>query len=77
MSLINTFKEKQRIKQEKELCSQAEDYITLSDFNSSIYIAYQGIPLIPVKEDWAPKQVLEELCKIRQNFINYKKKEIC
>lgn len=55
----------------------AEETITLSDFESSMYIAYNGTPFVPIKEEWTSKEIIEELTKLRQNFINAKMKELC
>lgn len=77
MEFIRTLREKSQTRHQVELQRQAEDFITLSDFDSSMYIAYQGTPLIPISEDWTSKEILQELYKIRQNFINSKTKDIC
>ena len=77
MELIRTLREKSQTKREEDIRRQAEDLITLSDFNSSLYIAYQGTPLVPIQEEWTSKDIIQELDKIRQNFINSKMKSIC
>lgn len=77
MEFIRTLREKSQTRHQVELQRQAEDFITLSDFDSSMYIAYQGTPLVPINEDWTSKEILQELYKIRQNFINSKTKDIC
>lgn len=76
MELIRTLREKTHTKRENEIHRQAEEMITLSDFDTSLYIAYQGTPLIPIKESWTSKEIYEELSKVRQNYINSKKKEL-
>ena len=53
---------------------QAEDKIYLSDFDNNLYIAYDGTPLIPIQEDWLPQDIITELSKIRQNYVNNKMK---
>ena len=77
MEFIRTLKEKSQTKREEGIRKQAEDLITLSDFGSSLYIAYQGTPLVPIKEEWTSKEIVQELDKIRQNFINSKIKQVC
>jgi hypothetical protein len=77
MELIRTIREKSQTRKQQELHRQAEDIITLSDFDHSIYIAYAGTPLVPVKEDWTSKEIVQKLSEIRQNYINSKKKELC
>lgn len=77
MEFIRTIREKQQTKRQEEIQKMAEETITLSDFESNLYIAYAGTPLVPIKEDWTSKEILEELNKLRNNFINAKIKEIC
>ena len=77
MELIKSLREKSQTKREEDIRKQAEDLITLSDFDSSLYIAYQGTPLVPIKEEWTSKEIVQELDKIRQNFINSKIKQVC
>ena len=77
MELIKSLREKSQTKREEDIRRQAEDLITLSDFGSSLYIAYQGTPLVPIKEEWTSKEIIQELDKIRQNFINSKIKQVC
>ena len=77
MELIRTIKQKHLTAKQNEIHLQAEELITLSDFDSSLYIAYGGIPLVPIKEEWTSKEIVEELTKVRQNFINSKLKQLC
>ena len=72
MELIRTIREKSQTKKEENLTKQAEYIITLSDFADSLYIAYEGTPLLPIKEEWTSKEILQELTKIRQNYIKSK-----
>lgn len=77
MELIRTLREKSQTRKEAEIYKQAEDLITLSDFDNSIYIAYAGTPLVPIKDEWTSKEIVEELSKLRQNYINSKLKTLC
>lgn len=74
MEFIRTLREKFQTRKEEEFHRQAEEIITLSDFDDSIYIAYAGTPLVPIKEEWTSKEIVEELTKLRQNYINSKLK---
>jgi hypothetical protein len=74
MEFIRTIKAKAQTKRQEEIQKLAEEMITLSDFESDLYIAYAGTPLMPVKEEWTSKEIVQELSKIRQNFINSKLK---
>jgi hypothetical protein len=74
MEFIRTLREKSQTKRQEEIQKLAEEMITLSDFESNLYIAYAGTPLMPVKEEWTSKEIVQELSKIRQNFINSKLK---
>ena len=72
MELIRTLKERAATRRQQEIHQWAEQLITLDDFDSQLYIAYNGTPLIPVKDDWTPKEIIEELSKVRQNYIKSK-----
>ena len=74
MELIRTLREKSQTKREKDIMRMSEEVITLADFDSSLYIAFQGTPLVPIEESWTSKEIFEELNKVRQNYIKSKKK---
>ena len=74
MELIRTLREKSQTRKEEDIRRLSEELITLADFDSSLYIAFQGTPLVPIEESWTSKEIFEELSKVRQNFINSKKK---
>ena len=73
MGFIRTLKEKRQTQKQADVRQQAEDTIRLADFEKNIYIAYNGTPLIAVEDSWTSKDILQELDKIRQNFINARK----
>ena len=75
MEFIRTLREKSQTRREHDIQRMSEQVITLSDFANSLYIAYEGTPFVPIQEDWTSKQIVEELSKLRQNFINAKLKE--
>lgn len=77
MELIRTLREKAQTKQVEDFNNMAEEFITLSDFDGSIYIAFHNVPLIPINASWTTKEILEELSKIRNNFVNAKIKKVC
>jgi len=77
MEFIRTLRERSQTKKEEEVQKMSEQVITLSDFDSSLYIAYNGTPFVPIKEEWTSKEIVEELSKLRQNFINAKLKGVC
>lgn len=74
MEFTRTIKDKQVTKHQEDLMKQAEDKIYLSDFDNNLFIAYDGTPLIPIKDDWMPKDIVEELSKLRQNYVDNKMK---
>lgn len=74
MEFSRTIKEKQVTKHQDDLMQQAEDTIRIKDFDSSLYIAYSGTPLVPIQEDWTSKEIIQELAKLRTNFVNAKMK---
>ena len=74
MELIRTLREKSQTRKEEDIRRLSEELITLADFDSSLFIAYQGTPLVPIEESWTSKEIFEELNKVRQNYIKSKKK---
>ena len=74
MEFSRTIRDKQVTKHQDDLLKQAEDKICIDDFDSNLYIAYDGTPLIPIKEDWLPQDIIAELSKLRQNYVKGKMK---
>ena len=74
MEFSRTIREKQVTKHQDDLMKQAEEKICLADFDSNLYIAYDGTPLIPIEEDWLPQDIITELSKLRQNYVKGKMK---
>ena len=75
VEFIKNLKEKQKIKRRLEITQQAEDTICLSDFNNQVYIAYNGTPLVVVEDSWKSQEIIQELHKLRDNFISARLKE--
>ena len=75
VEFIKNLKEKQKIKRRLEIKQQAEDTICLSDFNNQVYIAYNGTPLVVVEDSWKSQEIIQELHKLRDNFISARLKE--
>jgi hypothetical protein len=75
MEFIRTLKEKSQTRREEEIRIMAEEFIGLKDFNDTIYIAFQGTPLVSVKDEWTSKEIVQELAKVRANYIDAKLKE--
>ena len=70
MEFTRTLKERQVTKHQDDILRTAEDKIRLADFDDTLFIAYDGIPLIPIEKDWMPNRIVEELSKLRQNYVN-------
>ena len=77
MEFSRTIKDRQVTKHQEDLMKQAEDKIYVSDFDKNLFIAYEGTPFVPISEDWTSKQIIEELGRLRQNYINAKIKQLC
>lgn len=75
MEFIKSFKEKQRTRQYAAINQQAEDTIYLSDFNDKVYISVEGNPLVEIDDTWTSKEIMEEVKKLRNNFIAVKLKK--
>jgi hypothetical protein len=75
MELFRTFRERRNIRRQTEIQQQAEDLITLQDFNNSLFIAYHGTPLAPIDVSWTTKEIVQQLSVFRNNFIQSRMKE--
>lgn len=75
MEFTRTIKEKQVTKHQDDLMKQSEEKVCLSDFNDCLFISYEGVPLVPIGEDWTPKQIVEKLSLLRQNYVKSKMKD--
>lgn len=72
MELIRTLREKQQTKRQAEIERQAEEFITLQDFDNELFIAYNGTPLAPIDPSWTTKEIVQQLSVFRTNYINSK-----
>lgn len=75
MEFIRTLRERQQTKTQENIEKQAEELITLQDFNSCLYIAYNGTPLAPIEPSWTTKEIVQQLSVFRNNFINSRLKQ--
>lgn len=72
MEFIRTIREKQQTAKQESITKEAERVITVSDFNNTIYIAYNGIPLIQIADNATSKDIVTQLSILRNNYINAK-----
>ena len=75
MGIFRTLREKNQTQRHALIERQAEETIQLADFDNEIFIAYNGTPLVAVDENWTSKEIVDELSKLRQNFVNSRMKE--
>ena len=69
MELIRSLKERHKASQRNDIWQRAESTITLDDFDNSIYIAYNGVPLVPIENDWTPEKIINKLSELRTNYV--------
>lgn len=72
MEFIRTIREKRQTAKQENTQKEAEQVITVSDFAGTLYIAYAGTPLVAVEENWTPKDILNKLSTLRNNYIRYR-----
>ena len=76
MEFIRTIREKQQLSQQNSIIEQAHNSVCLDDFANEMYIAYNGVPLIPIESTWTPKEILKKLEDTRNSFIHYKQQQL-
>lgn len=70
MELFKKLREKSKSRQIEDIKERSKEVITLTDFGSSLYIAYNGTSLIEIDKNWTSEEILQELSKLRNNYIN-------
>lgn len=75
MNIFAKLKQDRREAKERELTRQAHQRIGVRDFEGSLYIAYDGTPLVPVKDEWTPKDIVDKINILRDNYVKGRKYE--
>ena len=70
MELIRTIREKHQNARQAGIREEAERLITIDDFDDSLFIAYNGVPFVPIEKQWATKEIIEKLTELRTNYVN-------
>lgn len=74
MEFIRTLRDKHQTAKQNDIAMQAEARIRVSDFDNTLFIAFDGTPLVPIEKDWTTKEIVQQLSIIRNNYINSKMK---
>lgn len=56
---------------EKSLYLESRDAIKVKDFEGELYIAVNGVPLLPIPQDWTATQILDRLSNLRNGYSKY------
>ena len=70
MEFFKKLREKSQSRKMEDIQKRSKEVITLTDFGSSLYIAYNGTSLVEIDKSWASERIIQELSKLRQNYIN-------
>lgn len=73
MEFIRSLREKHQTARENDIALQAEARIRISDFDNTLFIAFDGTPLLPIEKDWTTKEIIQQLSIVRNNYINSRK----
>ena len=72
MEFIRTLRERHQTQRQANMEEEAESVIRLADFADSLYIAYDGVPLIPIDKNWTTKEIIQQLSVLRNNYVTCK-----
>lgn len=50
---------------------ESRSAIKVKDFDNELYIAVNGVPLLPIPQDWTASQILERLSSLREGYTRY------
>lgn len=53
------------------MCLESRSAIKVKDFENELYIAVNGVPLLPIPNDWTASQILERLGNLRRGYEKY------
>ena len=53
---------------------ESRSAIKVKDFDGELYVAVNGVPLLPIPNDWTASQILERLSSLRSGYTNYSTK---
>lgn len=70
MEFFKKLREKSQSKLMEDIQERSKEVITLTDFGTSLFIAYNGTSLVEIDKNWTSDEILQELSKLRQNYIN-------
>ncbi len=70
MEFFKKLREKSQSRKMEDIQERSKEVITLTDFGSSLYIAYNGTSLVEIDKSWASERIIQELSKLRKNYIN-------
>lgn len=56
---------------EKSMDLESRSAIRVKDFDNELYIAVNGVPLLPIPNDWTASQILDRLSSLRSGYMNY------
>ena len=59
---------------EKQMYLESRSAIKVKDFENELYIAVNGVPLLPIPQDWTAAQILEKLRNLRDGYTGYQMK---
>ena len=72
MEFIRTIREKHQTARQNDIALQAEARIRVADFDNTLFIAFDGTPLVPIEKEWTTKEIVNQLSIMRNNYINSK-----
>lgn len=56
---------------QKSMFQESRMAVRVKDFENELYIAIDGLPLLPIPNDWTASQILERLNILREGYVNY------
>jgi len=75
MEFIRSIRKKHQTQRQADIQKQAEEIITVEDFDDSLFIAYNGTPFVPIENEWTTKEIIQQLSMLRKNYVNAKMKQ--
>ena len=72
MELRRTIKKKIVSSKEKSMDLESRSVIRVKDFDNELYIAVNGVPLLPIDSNWTASQIIDRLNDLRDGYMTYR-----
>lgn len=68
----NNMLERKQVNYNEALKDEARTKYTIKEFQNTLFIAFEGVPIIGFQPETTVKEILERLHHLQENYVKYK-----